>query len=70
MNNQRRGFRIPTGEPSKHQRYDTCAGAAVEFDSWLDGSLLRFLVGGIAVTAGLVWLWRVLKEWRSKSRLA
>jgi hypothetical protein len=27
------------------------AGAAVEFDAWLDGSLLRILVGGIAVTA-------------------
>ena len=44
------------------------AGAAVEYDAFVDGSLLRFLVGGIAVTAGLVWLWTVLKEWRTKVR--
>ena len=31
------------------------AGAVVEFDAFLDQSLMRFLVGGIAVTAGLVW---------------
>jgi hypothetical protein len=32
------------------------AGAAVEFDAFLDQSLIRLLVGGIAVTAGLVWI--------------
>jgi hypothetical protein len=44
------------------------AGTAVEFDAFLDRSLLRFLVGGIAVAAGLVWLWSVVKEWRAKVR--
>lgn len=44
------------------------AGTAVEYDAFLDRSLLRFLVGGIAVTAGLVWLWTVLKEWRMRVR--
>jgi hypothetical protein len=44
------------------------SGTAVEFDAFLDRSLLRFLVGGIAVAAGLVWLWSVVKEWRAKVR--
>jgi len=26
------------------------------------------LVGAIAVTAGLVWLWSIIKEWRTKVR--
>ena len=45
------------------------AGALVEFDAFQDQSLLRFLVGAIAVTAGLVWLWSIIKEWRTKVRL-
>jgi len=44
------------------------AGALVEFDAFQDQSLLRFLVGAIAVTAGLVWLWSIIKEWRTKVR--
>ena len=44
------------------------AGALVEFDAFQDQSLLRFLVGTIAVTAGLVWLWSIIKEWRTKVR--
>jgi hypothetical protein len=44
------------------------AGALVEFDAFQDQSLLRFLIGAIAVTAGLVWLWSIIKEWRTKVR--
>jgi hypothetical protein len=43
--------------------------AAVEFDAYLVQSLVRFLVGGSVVTAGLVSLWAVVKEWRTKNKL-
>lgn len=44
----------------------TLAGLAVEFDAFLDRSPIRFVVGGIAIVLGLVWLWNLVQEWRTK----
>jgi hypothetical protein len=46
----------------------TLAGVAVEFAAYLDRSPVQFLVGAIATTAGLIWIWAVVNEWRTKSR--
>lgn len=46
----------------------TLAGAAVDFDALLNRAPGKFVVGGVAIALGLLWLRAIIKEWRAKAR--
>ena len=44
----------------------TCAGIAVDYVAFIDHSLAKFGIGGLAIGLGVVWLWAIIDEWRTK----
>ena len=44
----------------------TCAGIAVGDVAFIDHSLAKFGIGGLAIGLGVVWLWAIIDEWRTK----
>ena len=43
------------------------AGVALQAVAITDTSPLKFAVSMLAISLGLVWLWAIVKEWRTKS---
>jgi hypothetical protein len=44
----------------------TLAGVALAYQAFTRTVPFEFVVSGFAISAGLVWLWAVVKEWRAK----
>jgi hypothetical protein len=43
----------------------TLAGLLLEYDALMHNAPFEFVVSMLAMAAGLVWLWAVVKEWRT-----